>query len=822
MKKAIVKWWSNKNLLNRAGGPGRWVRATFLGFLGAFLLFLLLNRIFPLPDRIEYSTIVTDDKGEVIHVFLTRDQQWRMKTDLAEISPLLRKTIIEKEDKYFYYHPGVNPVAMLRALGRNILALRRTSGASTITMQVARALEPKRRTYWNKLAEVFRAFQLEWKYNKDEILQLYLNKVPYGGNIQGVKSASILYFSKNPDHLSLAEITALSVIPNRPSTLVIGKRNDLIVAERNKWLRRWEKEGVFTPKEIEDALAEPLVATRGTVPELVPQLAIKLKKSGGDMIHTTIDLNDQLKIEKLVRDYSRTLGLNNIRNAAVMVVDNRTHRVVSYIGSADFYDSADGGQVNGAASIRQPGSTLKPLLYGLCIDAGLLTPKMTITDVPVNFEGYAPENYDQKFNGYVTMDYALGHSLNIPAVKSLKSLGKDVLIRNLALCGFRQVDKDRGKLGLSMILGGCGATLEELTGLYSIFANEGRWVRPVYTMDDPVRVGGAGADAGVVTLRNAWRPKDGVIPGGGAGGAGEAGDTGGQRILSPAATFMINDILSKVNRPDFPVNWTSTVHLPKIAWKTGTSYGRRDAWSIGYNKKYTVGVWVGNFSGVGVPELSGANVATPLLFTVFNTIDYDDDGSWFSQPPDCDIRMVCTETGLPPADFCNHLVTDYYIPLVSPARKCDNMQEVFVSADEKLSYCRMCLPGSGYKKKLYRIVPPEMREYYEANKIVYTPIPPHNPMCEKVFLEGGPVVVSPANGSEYLINRKDPEPLQLRCRVGNDVGKVYWYINDRFYKAGDAGTREFFIPTEGPVKISCTDDKGRNRNVWISVKYVNL
>jgi penicillin-binding protein 1C len=777
MKKAIVKWWSNKNLLI-------WVRGAFLGAVGIFVLFLVLNWLFPLPDRIGYSTVVTDNKGEVIHAFLTRDGQWRMKTELAEISPLLRKTIIEKEDRYFYYHPGVNPVAMLRALGRNILHGRRTSGASTITMQVARALEPKPRTYWNKLVEVFRAFQLEWKYNKDQILQLYLNKVPYGGNIQGVKSASLLYFGKNPDHLSLAEITALSVIPNRPSTLVMGKHNDGIVAERNKWLRRWAETGVFTPKEIEDALAEPLAAKRGVVPDLVPQLALKLKKSGRDVIHTTIDLNTQLKIEKLVKDYSRTLALNNIRNAAVIVLDNQTHRVVSYIGSADFHDSVDGGQVNGAAAIRQPGSTLKPLLYGLCIDAGLLTPKMTIMDVPVNFEGYAPENYDQKFNGYVTMDYALGHSLNIPAVKSLKALGKDVLIRKLAACDFRQVDKDRNKLGLSMILGGCGATLEEMTGLYSIFANEGRWVRPRYSTEDTV-------------------PQ-------------------GERVLSPAATFMINDILSKVTRPDFPVNWTSTVHLPKIAWKTGTSYGRRDAWSIGYNRRYTVGIWVGNFSGVGVPELSGANVATPLLFTVFNTIDYDDDEAWFSQPPDCDIRMVCTETGLPPSDFCTHLVTDYFIPLVSPSRKCDNMQEVFVSPDEKISYCRACLPVSGYKKKLYRVVPPEMREYFDLNHMAYETIPPHNPACEKVFKEGGPVVISPANGSEYLINRKDPEPLQLRCRVGNDVGKVYWYINDQFYKAGDAGTRQFFIPQEGPVKISCTDDKGRNRNVWIRVKYVNL
>src|SRR5580692_11634079 len=487
-----------------------------LALAAIFLLFLLLNRIFPLPDRIEYSTVVTDNKGEVVHAFLTRDQQWRMKTDLAEISPLLRKTIIEKEDKYFYYHPGINPVAMLRALGRNILSLRRTSGASTITMQVARALEPKRRNYWNKLVEVFRAFQLEWTYSKDQILQLYLNKVPYGGNIQGVKAASLLYFGKNPDHLSLAEITALSVIPNRPSTLVMGKHNDGIVAERNKWLRRWAETGVFTQKEIEDALAEPLMASRGVVRDLVPQLALKLKKNGGDIIHTTINLNQQLKIEKLVKDYSRTLALGNIRNAAVIVLDNQTHRVVSYIGSADFQDSADAGQVNGAASIRQPGSTLKPLLYGLCIDAGLLTPKMTIADVPVNFDGYAPENYDQKFNGYVTMDYALGHSLNIPAVKSLKALGKDVLIRKLAACDFRQVDKDRNKLGLSMILGGCGATLEEMTGLYSIFANEGRWVRPRYSTEDTV-------------------PQ-------------------GERVLSPAATFMINEIRSKVTRPDFPVN----------------------------------------------------------------------------------------------------------------------------------------------------------------------------------------------------------------------------------------------------------------------------
>jgi penicillin-binding protein 1C len=762
----------------------RWLKFTGIGVAGLFLLFLLLNWICPLPDKIEYSTIITDDKGEVIHAFLTRDQQWRMKTELAEISPLLRKTIVEKEDKYFYYHPGINLFAMVRALGRNIVHMRRTSGASTITMQVARSLEPKRRTYWGKVREMFRALQLEWTYSKDEILQLYLNKVPYGGNIQGVKAASVLYFKKNPDHLSLAEITALSIIPNRPTSLVMGKNNDRIIEERNKWLRRWAKAKVFTEKEIADAVAEPLTATRGAVPAFVPQLAWKLKKRGVPIIHSTIQMNTQLKLEKLVKDYSRTLALKNIRNAAVIVLDNQTHRVVSYVGSADFRDSLDGGQVNGAMAIRQPGSTLKPLLYGLCIDEGLLTPKRMITDVPINYNGYAPENYDRRFNGYVTMEYALEHSLNIPAVKSLRALGKDKLIRKLTDCDFRQVDRDRKKLGLSMILGGCGATLEELTGLYSIFANNGKYLRPKFDHSDTT--------------------------------------SGGKTILSPAATFMINETMSKVNRPDFPLNWESTVHLPKIAWKTGTSYGRRDGWSIGYNKRFTVGIWVGNFSGLGIPEISGANVATPLLFTVFNTIDYDDDASWFGQPADCDVRTVCSETGLPPIDECTHLVTDYFIPLVSTAKKCDNRQEVFVSADERLTYCRVCLPPAGYKKKWYTMIPPEMKEYYEMNHISYQRIPPHNPACEKVFREEAPVVTSPANGSEYLINRRDPEPLLLRCRVGNDVAKVFWYINDKFYKSGEAGSKAFFVPEEGPVKISCTDDKGRNRNVWIRVKYVNL
>ncbi|MGZ8559861.1 MAG: penicillin-binding transpeptidase domain-containing protein, partial [Chitinophagaceae bacterium] len=465
-------------------------------------------------------------------------------------------------------------------------------------------------------------------------------------------------------------------------------------------------------------------------------------------------------------------------------VDNKTNKVITYLGSSNFNDTTDGGQVNGANAVRQPGSTLKPILYAMCFDEGLLTPKTIMTDVSVNYNGYAPENYDKKFNGYVTTEYALEHSLNIPAVKCLKLLGHEKLIQKLSDCNFKQIQKDQRKLGLSMILGGCGTTLEELTGLFAAFANNGIYTAPSFLQTDSV-----------------YQKKT---------------------VISPAANYMINEILSKVNRPDFPLNWTATERMPKIAWKTGTSYGRRDAWSIGYNKNYTVGIWVGNFSGVGVADLSGSNIATPLLFKIFNTVDYDNDKEWFSQPADYDIRQVCSETGLPPSENCTDRVTDYFIPLISSTKVCNNRQEIMISPNEKMAYCKNCVPEAGYKKKWYKVVEPDMQAWFDESGIAYQKIPTHNPDCEMIFKGSAPVITFPANGTEYLINKKDKEPLQLVCKTANDVSKVYWYINNKFYKSCNAGEKQFFVPDEGPVKISCTDDKGRNRDIKIMVKYVNL
>nr|MBA4167140.1 penicillin-binding protein 1C [Chitinophagaceae bacterium] len=528
----------------------------------------------------------------------------------------------------------------------------------------------------------------------------------------------------------------------------------------------------------------PFNISRDAVPQLVPHLSVALKKTGEPVIHSSIILNTQLQTEKIVADYSRTLRLKNIKNAAVVIIDNVTHKVITYIGSSDFHDTTDGGQVDGAIAVREPGSTLKPLLYGMCIDQGLLTPKAVITDVNVNYDGYAPENFNKQFNGYVTMEYALEHSLNIPAVKSLRLLGKDKFVSALGACNFNQIKKDQKKLGLSMILGGCGASLLELTGLYSSLASGG-----VYTRSSFV----AGA------------PSSHTF-----------------QVMSPAAAYMINETLSKINRPDFPLNWQSTEHMPKIAWKTGTSYGRRDAWSIGYNKKYTVGVWTGNFSGTGSSGLSGAEIATPLLFRIFNTIDYDSDEEWFTQPEDCATRLVCSETGMPPSAGCTDLVSDYFIPVVSNSKPCNNSEEIIISADEKISYCKSCMPLTGYKKKFFRIVPPEMQAYCDEHNIAYQKVPPHNPGCQRIFRDGQPLIISPKSGSEYLLSKNKPEPLELRCRPGNDVSRIYWYVNNQFYKTGSAGSTVFFIPSEGPVKISCTDDKGRNKDIWINVRYVDL
>ena len=771
----------------------KWPRV-LVGFIGSILLLLALDRLFPLPPAPRYSPIVLAADGSVLHAFLNPTQKWRMKTELAEITPALQQAIINKEDRYFRYHFGVNPVAIVQAAGRNTFGNGRTTGASTITMQVARLLEPKERTVGNKLLEMLRATQLEAHHSKAEILQLYLNLVPYGGNIEGVKSAALLYFQQPPDYLSLAQTVTLAIIPNQPRVLVLGKNNDRILVERNRWLRQFQQQHLFPNQDIEDALHEPLDAQRHAAPTLAPHLARRLvtRFPGKPIIHSMLRRASQAKAEDLIKNYVRRLRELGITQAAVLVVNNRTRAVEAYVGSADFQDAAGSGQVDGVRAVRSPGSTLKPFLYALAVDRGIITPKLKLPDVPTNFSGFRPENFDKSCAGEVTVERALTYSLNIPAVRVLAEVGVPVFTDKLRAAGFKSIAKAAPRLGLSTILGGCGATLEELTGLYAALAGGGNY--------QPLSI-----TAPLSKKNSTLKTQPSKL------------------LFSPAAAFLITDILAQRTRPDLPMGYQNSRHLPKIAWKTGTSYGRRDAWSIGYNADYTIGVWVGNFSGQGSPALTGADVASPLLFDLFNTLAYNSPNRWAVPPAALDFRLVCAETGLVPGEHCPNQLIDYYLPGTSTARRCEHRKEALVSADGTITYCRACVPTAGFKRQLFPNPLPEVLAFREAQGLPATRLPPHNPACRLVRgPDGGAgtalAITSPLDHAEYLLDRHDRQQLLLSCAAGSEVRQVYWYVNDRFLRAAAATERVFFRPPSGTVKISCADDHGRNVDIQLQVQ----
>lgn len=772
------------NIFNRAARAiyGKLLfRRILSGVACCIIIFIVLDIIFPFSPRIPYSQIVTADDGTVMHALLASDDKWRMKIESDDISPAMRRVITAKEDKWFYWHLGVNPLAIIRAAAKNIIRGKTTSGASTITMQTARLLEPKERNIWNKTIEIFRAVQLEIHYSKEEILEMYLALVPYGGNIEGIKSAALLYFGVMPSKLSPAQVTTLAVIPNRPTSLALGKNNNLIVEARNRWLRVFAESDVFSAAEVRNAISEPLDAMRRDPPEIARHLALRLARQYPDkpIIHSAIVPSIQQKVQNLCFNYSRVKALSGVFNVSVIVINNSTSKAEAYIGNPNFDDDSHQGQVDGVKAIRSPGSTLKPLLYAMAFDRGIATPKSVITDVPVNFDGFAPENYNRKYNGLVTAEKSLAFSLNVPAVKIMNELGIETVIDKLSQAGFRRIAADRKHLGLSVALGGCGVRLEEIAALFSAFANGGVYRSTRFIKEEPL--------------------PDSI------------------RIISPQTAYMLSEILTQPTRPDLPYNAESSFRLPKIAWKTGTSYGRRDAWSIGFNKRYTIGVWLGNFTGTGTPELTGADAATPLLFAIFNSLEYAGSNEWFAPPKGLDFRYVCAESGLLPADFCHNLTMDYYIPGISSNKRCEHRKTVFISPDSSVGYCGECLPENGYIKADYPSIPPELTAFYESEHIAYQKIPEHNPNCSRIFTDKPPAITSPVNGKIYIVESGEDRKIMLSCSANNDVKRVYWYINDRFLISENSAKSVFFIPPSGDVKISCSDDKGRNSNIYIRV-----
>jgi len=762
----------------------KWLKSSLSIIIILFVLFFLYDLIFPFHPEIKYSQVILSSDEKILSAYLNEDDKWRIKTELHEVSPDLKKAIIYKEDKYFHYHPGVNPVALFRALIKNLLRREITSGASTITMQVARMLDPANRTYFNKCKEIIRAFQLELHYAKEDIFLMYLNLIPYGGNIEGIKTAALLYLDQNPKALSLSQITVLSIIPNDPKHLDPTKNTALLLKMRDYWLEYFRRKKLFNDETIDDALSEDCNFQRTVFPRIAPHLSffLKNKYSNDIYIHSHINSGKQIKTEQLVFNYIQPLKRMGITNASVLVLNNKTKKIEVYVGSADYNDKNHQGQVDGIRAVRSPGSALKPLLYAMAFDRGIATPKRIISDIPVNYGGYMPENYNGCYMGPVTVEKALAQSLNIPAVQILDQVGVENFVNKLSDGGFQTIKKKSKELGYSIILGGCGITLMELTQTFSAFANNGFIYNYCLCKNDKV-----------CFL-----------------------DT----FCSKAAVFMITEILSSPKRADMPVNFENSVYLPRIAWKTGTSYGRRDAWAVGYNPEYTIGVWMGNFPGTGVPELNGTDFAVPLLFSVFNALQINASENWFSIPPDVDFRLVCSETGLVPSEFCTNLIMDAYIPGVSNNSSCKHMMEVAVDKNETYSFCKSCLPEAGYKKILYRNYAPELIAFFEDEHIPYQKIPPHNPNCKRIHDENAPKIISLVNDMEYVFFKNESHKLMLRCAVENGVDHVFWYLDNKLIGRIQANDKLFFTPDGGEHKISCTDDKGRNTDIYIRVSFL--
>lgn len=748
--------------------------------VAAIILFLSLDLIFPFKPNLDYSQIILAENGELLAAGLNRTDKRRFGVSLDETSPKLRKAILFKEDRYFYSHPGVNIISIGRAFWENITSGNRRLGASTITMQLARMLEPKARTYPNKAVEVFRALQLEKRYSKDEILEMYLNLIPFGGNIEGVGAASFFYFGVMPKNLSLAQSFALAVIPNDPNSRIIGRHNAGIEEIRNYWLDKALESGEFDSEEIAAARSEKLVGKRRPAPDLAPHLARRLfaEYPQTPVIRTFIDMNAQIETENSVVSYMKSLQSIGVENAAAIVVENSSGKVLVYVGSDDFFDEESSGQVDGIRAVRSPGSSLKPIAYALGFDLGLITPRTVVYDIPITDE-YSPENFDGAYLGEMTVEEALIKSRNVPAVNLVKEIGLDKFLDKLAAADFETIVDKRKDLGLSTVLGGCGATLEELTRINSAFARGGSLPNLLYCELD--------------------RP-------------------GEKQIFSKEASFLVADILSKAPRPDILVGAESASEVPTIAWKTGTSYGRRDAWSVGFTPKYTVGVWAGNFSGKPNRNIAGLETATPLLFRIFRNLP-DAASQKFSKPENLGIRPVDSETGLSPGKHTIDTIQDYFIPLVSSVEKSDLRREVYVSADETVSYCRDCLPFGGYKKKVYKIVPPELADFYRDNGIPYEAPPPHNPNCLKSSGGSAPVILSPKSDLEYFIQEGTDKKIAFVCAASTDATEIFWYVDDALYKRCLPSETVFFTPEKsGVFKISCSDDKGRNSDAKLKVK----
>ncbi|MFQ5738238.1 MAG: penicillin-binding protein 1C [Acidobacteriota bacterium] len=748
--------------------------------------FLLLDAWFPLDTSALHrqpATVVRDSKGEALRMFLPPDGRWRFRSRLEEISPLLLKAVVASEDRWFGYHPGVNPLAVMRALWTNLRARQVVSGASTIPMQIARMAEPKPRILQSKVIEAFRALQLVWHLSKRELLEIYLNMAPYGGNLEGVAGASYFYFGKTPSQLSLGEAALLTALPRSPLQYDPFLHPEAALKARNQVLRQLRRLDVFPQSEIDEAWRQPLPRRRQKPPFLAPHFSqmVRDRFPGREQIETTLDARIQRIAEAQVRARIGQLRDQGIENASVVVIENHSRSLRAMVGSAGFFESALQGQVNGATARRSPGSTLKPFLYARAFDQGEVVPQSYLLDIPTDFSGYVAQNYDGQYRGRVTAREALTRSLNASAVRLLARSGLEGFYSLLRRGGLSTLEGPAVEYGLPLVLGACEVTLLDLTNLYATLAQGGLY--------RPVQLSGNAAPAA-------------------------------QRLLSREAAFWVSRILTGLRRPDLPKAWDRSRSAPTVAWKTGTSYGHRDAWAVGFSQKMSIGVWVGNFDGHGRKGISGAEHATPMLFDLFRAIE--EGGARFPRPRGLETAtlQLCQLSHQLPGPFCPRRIEVSYLPGRSHFPQCAYHRRIFVDIEEGTLLRGDCLSSRPHRPQVVSVYPPELVAWWRSQGSQVPILPALSQTCRQILGEGAPKIVSPDPSTPYHLRPGAPVEYQKIALVAQSAAattKLYWYRDGLLMAAGRPGDKVFLSPRQGTHRLVVVDNNGRSDHVTYQV-----
>ena len=709
-----------------------------------------------------YSKLLFSNDNKILSVLIASDEQWRFPlTD--KLSDKYKTCVINFEDEKFYYHPGINPLSIARATVQNIKNKRVKSGGSTITMQVIRLSKNNPpRSIWEKLKEVYVAIRLECSYSKEEILNLYASNAPFGGNIVGITAAGWKYFGRPLHELSWAEAATLAVLPNSPSLIFPGKNNHLLKLKRDRLLQKLVTKAIIDQQTYSLAIDEPLPSHFIDFPNKASHALVYLKQKYPlqHIFKSTLNSNLQYRGNALLKRYADEYAQNHIYNGAILIIDNRTQQVLSYIGNT----TANNGiyhenYVDVIQAPRSTGSILKPFLHAAAIDDGLILNTTILPDIPTIIQGFAPKNYTKSFEGAVKANTALARSLNIPAVLLLKEYGYPLFHDKMKKVGLSTLTHNADHYGLSLILGGAEATLWDLGKLYSGMAKTLNHFEKA-----PLN---KSYDANEYQAPLLLKTEKGLEL-----------NFKTQAYFSASAIFETFESLLELNRPTEEGDWRQFENSKKIAWKTGTSHGFRDAWAVGVTPNYTVAVWIGNASGEGRPGLVGVSKAAPVLFSVFNLLPNE---LWFKAPNrELFTTTICRQSGQKSGENCSEIDSVTISTHGKQTKLCSYCKTFFVN-EKGLQVNSSCYPVAKMKQQKQFVLPPIQEWYYLQKSANYTRLPLYDKHCTPNESEIVLNIIYPYDGAKIYIPRQlEGERSTLICDAThkNKHSKIYWHLND--------------------------------------------